>query len=506
MTLTHGHKPLLWLLAWAIVAAAGAGWLAHTRLLALEEAFVTDARIVHRLLSQRAVQHDAIMAMLPLLQPPADHHSTQAEALPHLPSAYPQIITVLRRSPGNTWPIAWTDALRDSMNIAATRSRHSNQAVLADAQLAAGRAWLVKASPAAEFALQLDLRASIPWDEWPMAAATSPVRVWLVYGGQKLAVQAGQPPVRGWHYRFHKILAAQSQPFDVVLERDIGWAELPWGRMLAWALASAVVLAAVRALLGQRVAARRAEELLRMGQVARLNQLGELAAGMAHELNQPLTALLANTQAAQRLLSDDEPDVDTARHAMGQAVDQARRASAVVGRLRRVVERPDLSGQVQRLALPAAVHEALHLLEPELRRRSIAVQLDAPADIPAVLAEPVALQQILHNLVMNALQAMETIDPSQRRLRIAMAEQGTQVRLSVQDSGPGVPADARAKLFTPFYTTREGGLGLGLSLSESLAQAMGGELVLAPLHAAGTAVDSHSLQGAEFHLLLPAHA
>lgn len=276
--------------------------------------------------------------------------------------------------------------------------------------------------------------------------------------------------------------------------------------MLAWALASAVVLAAVRALLGQRVAARRAEELLRMGQVARLNQLGELAAGMAHELNQPLTALLANTQAAQRLLSDDEPDVDTARHAMGQAVDQARRASAVVGRLRRVVERPDLSGQVQRLALPAAVHEALHLLEPELRRRSIAVQLDAPADIPAVLAEPVALQQILHNLVMNALQAMETIDPSQRRLRIAMAEQGKQVRLSVQDSGPGVPADARAKLFTPFYTTREGGLGLGLSLSESLAQAMGGELVLAPLHAAGTAVDSHSLQGAEFHLLLPAHA
>ena len=85
---------------------------------------------------------------------------------------------------------------------------------------------------------------------------------------------------------------------------------------------------------------------------------------MAHELNQPLTALLASTQAAQRLLGDDEPDLDTARIAMGQAVDQARRASAVVGRLRRVVERPDLSGQAQPLALLAALNDALNLLPP----------------------------------------------------------------------------------------------------------------------------------------------
>jgi nitrogen-specific signal transduction histidine kinase len=138
----------------------------------------------------------------------------------------------------------------------------------------------------------------------------------------------------------------------VVLERDVGWSELPWATMLAWVAASAAALAALRTLLRQRVAARRAEELLRLGQVARLNQLGELAAGMAHELNQPLTALLANTQAAQRLLGDEEPDLDMARHAMSQAVAQARRASAVVGRLRRVVERPDLSGQVQALPCP----------------------------------------------------------------------------------------------------------------------------------------------------------
>ena len=491
MTIAHWRRPLAWMLAWALVAAAGAGWLAHARLLMLQDAFVTDARIVHRLLSQRAVQHDAVMAMLTLLQPPAgDAGGGVAAPLPRLPTAYPQIVEALRRPPGSTWPAP----LHAAFEAAEARSRRSGHAELAQADLPAGRLWMVLAGPAAGYALQLDLRTAMPWDEWPMDPATSPVRVRLEHAGQSFAVQRGQRLEHGWHYDFHKLLAAQSQPFDVVLERDVGWSELPWGAMLAWGAASAAALAALRALLRQRVAARRAEELLRLGQVTRLNALGELAAGMAHELNQPLTALLANTQAAQRLLGDEEPDLDTARHAMGQAVDQARRASAVVGRLRRVVERPDLSGQTQPLALPAAVHDALHLLEPELRRRGIAVQVDAPADLPAVLAEPVALQQIIHNLVMNALQAMEQTDAGQRRLRLALRTQGPRALLSVRDTGPGVAPEARSRLFTPFYTTRAGGLGLGLSLSESLAQAMEGDLALAP---------PGDGPGAEFHLLLP---
>lgn len=498
MTFSNWNRPLVWLSAWVVVAVAGAAWLGHARLLVLQDAFVTDARIVHRLLSQRAVQHDAVMAMLPLLQPPADRPGNVAVPLPRLPAAYPQIIQVFRRLQGSAWPATWPQALRAGAQEAVTRSERSGHAELAHADLTAGNVWLALASQTADFALLLDVRAAIPWEEWPMDAATSPARVRLQYQGQALVVQAGRSPSDGWHYDFRKTLASQSQPFDVVLEREVGWGELPWGRMLGWAALSAAVLAALRALLRQRAAARRAEELLRVGQVARLNQLGELAAGMAHELNQPLTALLASTQAAQRLLKDDEPDLGTARHAMGQAVEQARRASSVVGRLRRVVERPDLSGQVQPLALAAAVHDALHLLEPELRRRSIALQLDAPADLPAVLAEPVALQQILHNLVMNALQAMEQVDAGQRRLHIRLRVQGAQVLLGVRDSGPGVPASARAKLFTPFYTTRAGGLGLGLSLCESLAQAMGGELTLAP---SPEVPDGE--QGAEFHLLLP---
>ena len=248
------------------------------------------------------------------------------------------------------------------------------------------------------------------------------------------------------------------------------------------------------------MARQRAEELLRLGQVARLNTLGELAAGMAHELNQPLTALLSSTQAAQRLLADeppDLPDLPMAQTAMARAVEQARRASTVVGRLRRLVERPDLAGQAQPLPLAAAVQDVLHLLEPELARRGITPEVSAAPDLPPVRAEPVALQQIVHNLLMNALQALEQVPPAERQLALRLERpDAAHVALSVRDHGPGVPPEARAHLFEPFYTTRTGGLGLGLTLCESLAQAMGASLSLAP----------STGRGAEFVLTLPAAA
>lgn len=509
MTISNWRGFWTWLLLWALVAGLGVGWLAHARLVTLENAFATDARIVHRLLSQRVVQHDAVMAMLPLLHPPADKPDTSDRAimaLPHLTATYPQIEAVVRRPPEGQWPTSWPEALRQALDRAVVRSRNSDRAELALADMPAGKVWLALADHSRDqqndHGLRLDLQTTIPWSEWPMDTSTSPVRVRLEYQDQAFIVQTGQRLKRGRQYTFRKELASQSQPFDVVLERDVGWQELPWISMLAWASFSAAVLAALNALLRQRVAARRAEELLHLGQVARLNQLGELAAGLAHELNQPLTAVLANTQAAQRLLDEEEPDLATAHHAMGQAVNQARRASEVVGRLRRVVERPDLSGQAQPLALADAVHDALHLLEPEIRRCRIAVQVEAPGHLPAVRAEPVALQQIIYNLVMNALQAMEQTEQDQRRLRLSLRPHGTQVLLSVRDTGPGVAPEARAQLFTPFYTTRAGGLGLGLSLSQSLAQAMGGDLTLAPPPPASSTTPPTRATGSEFHLLL----
>ncbi len=470
------------LLLWGLVTALGSVVLARMELAQQRDAFETDARIVHRLLSQRVVQHDAVMATLALLQAPPDASRPEQRLM----AVYPQITAVQRRDREGVWA-------DERLRVAETLSRALRRPALADVDFARGRYQLVLAAEPASYALQMDLRQVVPWSEWPMVPETSPVRVVLLHEGQAYVLQAGHIGQGGWRFEFHKHLAAESQPFDVFAQRQIGWLELPWGWMLAWAALVAAALTGWLALLRQRAARRRAEELLRLGQVARLNALGELAAGMAHELNQPLTALLANTQASARLLDEEPPDLPVIRGAMAQAVEQARRASAVVGRLRRAVERPDLAAQLQAVDLQQAVQNALYLLEPEFSRREVLPRLELPTARVAVLAEPVALEQIIHNLLMNALQALERVPAGERQLTVAVTASDAQGGISVTDSGPGMTDEVRARIFEPFFTTRDAGLGLGLSLCETLATGMGGSLHAGP----------HATRGAEFRLLLP---
>jgi C4-dicarboxylate-specific signal transduction histidine kinase len=128
--------------------------------------------------------------------------------------------------------------------------------------------------------------------------------------------------------------------------------------------------------------------------------------------------------------------------------------------------------------LPAGVQRALHLLEPECRRHGVDPGLQAGTAV-RVQADPVAVDQIVHNLLMNALQAMDTVEPSRRALSLSVGTAGQQGELSVADRGPGIAPEALPHLFEPFFTTREGGLGLGLSLCETLAQGLGGSLTAA---------------------------
>ena len=462
---------------WLALSVAGGALLARAELRRLREAFETDARIAHRLLSQRAVQHDAVLATLALLQPGA---GTPEQRLPAL---YPQILSVQRREAEATWPDA-------ALAAAEARSRAERRPALADADMAAGRFRLVLAAEPASFAATFDLRQVVPWNEWPMAPEASPVRVALEQGGWQYVVQPGHG-AGPWRFEFRKHLAADSQPFDVVAQRAVGWAELPWAAMLAWAAAMALAVALWQWLRRQRAERERAEELLRLGQVARLNTLGELAAGMAHELNQPLAALLANTQAARRLLDDDPPEVATAQGAMRQAEEQGKRAAEVLARLRRGVERP--SASVRPVVLQDAVRNAFYLLEPEFAKRQVAPTLDAAGASLAVQAEPVALEQIIHNLLTNALQALDQVPPQERTLSVQVRQDRGQGALTVGDSGPGIAPEVLPRIFEPFFTTRENGLGLGLSLCESLAAGMGGELGVQP----------RSPRGAAFTLRLP---
>ncbi|HYF19307.1 MAG TPA: ATP-binding protein [Ramlibacter sp.] len=471
-----------WIAAWLLLALLG-GWL----LAALDRAreqdvFDNQVRIGHRLLSQRAAQHDAVLATLALLQP-----APGSGALQRLPALYPQIVAVRHLSAGEAWPSA-------AFQHAQSESQRQRRPVLAEADLARGRAWLLVAAQPASYALHVDLLAAVPWAEWPMARESSPVRVTLMQADRELVLQAGRgEPQAVGRFTVRKPLASSSQPFEVVAIRELGWRELPWAGWAGWMLASAAIVAALAAWQRQREARRRAEELLRLGQVARLNTLGELAAGLAHELNQPLTAVLANAQAARRLLEDDGDALPQARAAMEQAVQQARRASEVVARLRRTIERPGRAEALQPVVLQDAVRNAFHLLEPEFARRGVAPRLHGNAPVP-VRAEPVALEQILHNLLMNALQALEQVPAGERELSVAVDQAPQGGVLSVEDSGPGIPPELLPRVFEPFVSTREHGLGLGLSLSESLATGMGGTLQAL----------ARQPRGASFRLTLPA--
>ena len=472
----------LWIVAGLVASALGAAGLARLQLAQLRDAFETDARIAHRLLSQRLAQNDAVLATLALLQPQAQASAPEQR----LVALYPQILGVQRRDRD----AAWTDA---RLAAAETMSRAVRRPALAGVDLAGARYQLVLAAEPASFALRMDLRATVPWNEWPMAPDTSPVRVALVHEGQHLVLQPGRIDGSGWRFDFRKPLASASQPFDMVAQQQVGWAGLPWGWMGAWSLVVAGVLALACVWLRQREERRRAEELLRLGQVARLNTLGELAAGMAHEFNQPLTALLASTQAAGRLLGEDPPDLPLARNAMAVAAQQARRAADVVGRLRRAVQAPQPAAPLQPVVLQEAVSNALYLLAPELQRRQVTGQVDAPSEAVTVQAEPVALEQIIHNLLLNALQALEQVPVGERSLRITLSAQAAHGILTVADTGPGIASDALPRLFEPFFTTRADGLGLGLNLCETLAGRMGGQLT----------ATHQAPRGAAFQLRLP---
>ena len=473
--------------AWMVLTSVTCLWLSQQALTQRQEIFETDARIAHRLLSQRAVQHDAVLATLALLHSSA-MPGDRMDALQRLPAVYPQILAVASRSGSMHWPIGpWGPALDE----AEANARRLGRPVLAWFDADSAQFWMLQAATPASYALRIDARTMVPWAEWPVAKGSS-VQTALALGTQHLVIQLGDLHTSPWQFKFHKRLATDSQPFDVVLRQSLSWSALPWGRMLAAAALLALLLGGMALVQRQRRERHRVEELLRLGQVSRLNAMGELAAGMAHELNQPLTALLANTQASRRLLADDPPDIDTARSAMEQAVQQARRASDVVTRLRRAVERPDMVAPQQRLSLDDAARNALYLMEPETHRAQVRATLVCACTVYA-LGDPVALEQIIHNLLSNAVQALERGPLGERHVVVHVDVGAGLARLTVQDNGPGISAEVLPHVFEPFFSTREGGLGLGLSLCETLAQGMGGQLQA-----------SHARpQGAIFTLTLP---
>jgi PAS domain S-box-containing protein len=219
-------------------------------------------------------------------------------------------------------------------------------------------------------------------------------------------------------------------------------------------------------------AARQRDELAHL---SRMTMLGELSGSLAHELNQPLTAILANAQAAQRFLADDAPDMEQVREILHDIVKDDERAGEVIHRLREMLRK----GETRRkpLEVNTLVQEILKLIHSNLIIRGVSVSTDLEPDLPLIMGDRVQLQQVILNLVVNGAEAMSGEGSHGRKLliRTEQVEEGS-VRLSVRDEGTGISTEAMARLFEPFYTTKTNGLGLGLSICRSIIMAHDGML------------------------------
>jgi PAS domain S-box-containing protein len=235
------------------------------------------------------------------------------------------------------------------------------------------------------------------------------------------------------------------------------------------------------------VAAQR-QQLAHLGRVA---VLGELSGALAHELNQPLTAILANARAAQRMLQRDNVDMTELRAILDDIVSDDRRAGAVIHRMRALIRKGDT--EPQQVVANEVVSEVLDLAHSDLILREVTVTTRLSPALPAITADRVQLQQVVLNLIVNACDAMADNPPTERALTISTADEGSAVRLSVSDRGTGITSDAVDTVFEPFVTSKKHGLGLGLSICRSIVDAHGGRM---------WAVNNEE-RGATFHLLLP---
>jgi signal transduction histidine kinase len=208
---------------------------------------------------------------------------------------------------------------------------------------------------------------------------------------------------------------------------------------------------------------------------ARVNAMGEVVASIAHEVNQPLFAIVSNARAAGALLSRGEPDLAEIGAALEDIVQDANRASAVIARVRSFLQRKPTEHLP--VDLNGVVDTVRKFLGPELARRRAKLEVQLGTGLPSVLGDAIQLQQVVVNLLMNGLDAMESVDPKQRVLRVTTAtERGGRVRLAVADAGPGLDPDARDRLFEPFFTTKPTGLGMGLAICRSIVETHGGRI------------------------------
>ena len=285
---------------------------------------------------------------------------------------------------------------------------------------------------------------------------------------------------------------------------EVMFRDVPVWRRYAWQIAAVLGVlllesALVVALLLERRRRREAEAVARANQerIGYLNRLGtvaELSGSLAHELNGPLGAIVNNARAAKRFLLHEPPEVKEVRASLADIENSAERASLLIGRLRSVLRKDDF--RTSAVDVAEVVKDAVQLVASEASRRRASLEVVLPQGLPPVDGDAVLLLQLLLNLLLNALDAIEAQPPGKRRVSVRAVQNAGTLELSVTDSGPGFSQAARDSLFQPFFTTKPKGLGMGLAICRSIAEAHQGSVVAA----------SGPEGGAVFRLTLPVRA
>ena len=245
--------------------------------------------------------------------------------------------------------------------------------------------------------------------------------------------------------------------------------------------------------LGRRVRLQLAQLRGELAQLERVNMLGQLASGLAHELAQPLSAIRLNVEVAEQHLRGSAPDLETLREIVADIHKDNTRAAEVIDRLRTLVKRGTV--EAQPLALEDVVQDVLALLRSEAVSRNVVLENNLPPELPLVLGDRVHISHVLLNLVTNAMDAVQGSPQEGRNVVIEVhAAAGGGLETIVRDSGPGIPDDKLEAIFAPLFTTKPGGLGMGLALSRAIINAHGGRL---------WAKNGDSRSGATFCFTLP---
>jgi nitrogen fixation negative regulator NifL len=235
-------------------------------------------------------------------------------------------------------------------------------------------------------------------------------------------------------------------------------------------------IAVVEDITEQRRAETEARELRgNLAHAGRVTLLGQLASSLAHELSQPLGAILRNAEAAEIMLRDASPDLEEIRAIVDDILKDDQRAGLVIDRLRTLLKRRRI--ETQPVTLPAVVNEVLSLVRTDATSRHVGFVLSPEPNLPMVSGDRIQLQQVVLNLLVNAMDAMEDCDPENRRIEVAMRQADAAfVEVRVSDAGPGIPAESLDRLFEPFFTSKAKGMGVGLSVSQTIIEAHRGKL------------------------------